>query len=272
MKINSPVTGNDNTSLIQKIPTANIIELYQVGLQMDVTRYFTGLESIQLRRCEDAGYRFYYPFTIFGDNDFYQDLQGLDGYYSEEKWEYEIASKLIEKQLSVLEIGSGGGQFLQKLSNKKCERLCGLELNSAAVARAISKGLNVIDSTIEEFSKENPGSFDVVCALQVLEHISDIHSFLTASLRILKPGAKLIFCVPNNNPYLYKHDFFHTLNLPPHHAGLWNKEAFSRLPDFFPVRLNSVHIEPLTDYKKWYIAQIDLLQNEQQPAIPLDVH
>ena len=67
----------------------------------------------------------------------------------------------------------------------------------------------------------------------------------------------MIVCVPNNNPYLYKHDFYHTLNLPPHHAGLWNKEAFGNLPRFFPMKVRSIRIEPLQDYKLWYQTQVN---------------
>jgi hypothetical protein len=47
------------------------------------------------------------------------------------------------------------------------------------------------------------------------------------------------------------------LNLPPHHAGLWNREAFSNLPRFFPMKVRSIRIEPLQDYKLWYQTQVN---------------
>jgi SAM-dependent methyltransferase len=169
----------------------------------------------------------------------------------------------------VLEIGSGGGYFLQKLSGKRGLKLCGLELNTAAVEESVKKGLNVMNATIEEFARKNPSGLDIVCALQVFEHIADINSFLTSCIQALKVGGKLILCVPNNNPYLYKHDFFHTLNLPPHHSGLWNHEAFSSLPRFFPLKLKSAHIEPLTDYTIWYLTQINFLKQKRNPLYRL---
>jgi SAM-dependent methyltransferase len=109
----------------------------------------------------------------------------------------------------------------------------------------------------------------VVVFLQVLEHVPDVRSFLTASLEVLKPGGQLIICVPYNNPYLYRHDLYHTLNLPPHHAGLWDKDSFRRLPDFFPIKLNGIHIEPLSDYKIWYQVQLGYLKEKKSPSYPL---
>lgn len=265
MKIKSPVTGNYNTSVIRDISVSKIVSLYKEDLQFDISSYFHGLETIQLCACGDTGYRFYYPFDIFGDDIFYQHLQNFENYYSKEKWEYRAVAKLISDHKHVLEIGSGGGHFLQGLKQKKDVTVNGLELNSKAVAAAKEKGLDVTSDLIEEYAEKHAESFDVVCSMQVLEHITDIRSFILSSLQVLKKGGQMIICVPNNNPYLYKHDFFHTLNLPPHHAGLWNRAAFSSLPKFFPVRLNSVHIEPLQDYKKWYGTQVDHFKESSNP-------
>jgi SAM-dependent methyltransferase len=258
MKIKSPVTGSYNTSVVREISVQKIVALYNEELRFDIGRYFHGLENIQLCRCEDTGYRFYYPVDIFGDDAFYQHLQNFENYYNLEKWEYQAVAGLIPENTDVLEIGSGGGHFLQLAEQKiKKVRLRGIELNTKAVAEARARGFDVIAETIEEFAKENSERFDVVCSMQVLEHITDVRSFILASLRALKKGGRMIVCVPNNNPYLYRHDFYHTLNLPPHHAGLWNKEAFSNLPHYFPMKLGTIRIEPLQDYKLWYQTQVN---------------
>lgn len=279
MEIKSPVTGSFNTSLIRDIAVSDIISLYKKDHQLDTSPYFNNLRAIQLVECKDTGYRFYYPFNIYGGDAFYQHLQQSDLYYQKEKWEYDRTISLIRDNEKVLEIGSGAGYLMKKLAAKgNCATLCGLELNTKAVESSKAQGLNVINATIEDFAKENAGTFDVVYALQVLEHVTDVHSFLTSSLEALKVGGRLILCVPHNNPYLYRHDFFHTLNLPPHHAGLWNKESFSKLPDFFPIRLNGVFIEPLSDYKEWYQAQVRYLKEKNNPlfrilsAIPAPIY
>jgi SAM-dependent methyltransferase len=278
MDIRSPVTGSYNTALIRDIDVPKIVELFLRDQRLDVRQYFHGLSSIQLRECNDTGYRFYYPLDIYGDDAFYQHLQQTGLYYLEEKWEYNKAASLIANDKSVLEIGSGAGNFMRKLKARKQAKLCGLELNTQQVDLAKKDGLDVINETIESFAARSPGSFDVAIALQVLEHVADVRSFIAASLEALKPGGQLIICVPNNNPYLYRHDFYHTLNLPPHHAGLWDRRSFEKLSRFFPMRLNGVFVESLSDYKEYYQTQVSHLREKRSPlagvlsAIPAPIY
>jgi len=73
MSVSSPVTGNKNTNLIQKIPVKTIIEKYQ-RIDLDVSRFFQNMQDIEMYQCNDTQYRFYYPYTIFGDDKFYEEL------------------------------------------------------------------------------------------------------------------------------------------------------------------------------------------------------
>ena len=72
-----------------------------------------------------------------------------------------------------------------------------------------------------------------------------MHDFIKDSLLALKPNGKLIIGVPNNNPFLFVNDKYHTLNLPPHHAGLWNKKSLKSLEQIFNIELVSLQYEPL---------------------------
>jgi 2-polyprenyl-3-methyl-5-hydroxy-6-metoxy-1,4-benzoquinol methylase len=126
-----------------------------------------------------------------------------------------------------------------------------------AIEKCNEKRINVIKSNIEDFSQNNIECFDVVCAFQVLEHISDVKPFIESCLRVLKPNGKLIIGVPNNNPYLYKYDTWHTLNLPPHHIGLWDKKALLKLSEFFPMRNYNLYIEPNYNFIYWINIQIN---------------
>ena len=71
----------------------------------------------------------------------------------------------------------------------------------------------------------------------VLEHIYDVKSFLEASLKVLKPEGKIIIGVPNSEPYFLGYDKYCTLNLPPHHMGLWNKKVFDKLAALFNLKI-----------------------------------
>jgi len=94
----------------------------------------------------------------------------------------------------------------------------------------------------------------------VLEHIFHVSDFIKDCLACLKPGGILILGVPNSNPFIYRHDKFHTLNLPPHHAGLWNQNSLQKLGDVFNLSIIDISISPLEHYKDWFTTQKKHLQ------------
>ena len=266
MEILSPVTESRHTSVVLEIPSNTIIDQYK-HLGIDVTRFLKDVPVVQLLRCNDTGYRFYYPFSIFGDGAFYDDLQtNLKGYYVEGRKEHLKALEIIKPSDKVLEIGSGSGYFLGLLKEKQVD--CrGLEFNPQALADATAKGLTVYNETLEHHAQSHAGAYDIVCSFQVLEHITDIKSYFDSALKALKPGGKLLIGVPNNNPYIFKHDIYHTLNLPPHHAGLWNRATFEKIPSFFPVTTSEIYVEPLQEIKEWYKVQINHYRQQNKTGI-----
>ena len=46
--------------------------------------------------------------------------------------------------------------------------------------------------------------------------------------------------VPNNEPYFQGYDKYCTLNLPPHHMGLWNRKVFERTAPLFGLKILQV--------------------------------
>ncbi|GAA0559469.1 class I SAM-dependent methyltransferase [Chitinophaga japonensis] len=269
MAIKSPVTHSEHVSLVAQFPADQIIENYrQRGIQ--VARFFKDVPTVELYECLDTGYRFYYPGTIFGDGQFYADLQEAHNqYYAREKWEHTYAVSKIRPTDKVLEVGTGDGFFLETMKNKGIDAR-GLELNPRAIEAGRARGLQMDEELIEEHAARHEGAYDVVCTFQVLEHIYDVRGYLDACLLALRKGGKLIIGVPNNNPYLYKHDKWHLLNLPPHHAGLWSKKAFMALPGFYNVTVENVIVEPLRndrgEYREWYEVQVEH-QQEQRPLL-----
>lgn len=241
--IYSPLVLDTNkTKLIEKFSANQIISNYK-KLGLNVDRFFD-MECIYLFECSKTGYRFYYPFKAIGDAAFYEDLSlHRDNYYSE-RWEHKQALKIMDEGDTVLEIGSGFGVFLKLLKSINVIG-SGLELNPHAVQKCDEEGLDVKQKQIQDLVLDTKNQFDKVCYFQVLEHITEVHSFIEASISALKVGGKLIIGVPNNNPYLFRYDKYHTLNLPPHHAGLWNRRSLTSLEKVFPLKLKSMHFEPL---------------------------
>ncbi len=251
MQIVSPVTHSNNVELIIEIPSSTIIQQYETEYKIDVKRFFVNIENVSIYKCLDSGYRFYFPESIIGDGRLYEDLQKVsDVYYMKWKWEFEIAQKFVKANDALLDIGCGSGNFLVSQKNKT-SNLFGLEFNDLAIKKCKENGLNIFKEYIEEHANSNSEKYDVVTSFQVLEHVFDIKSFIENNLKVLKPGGKLVIGVPHSNPYLYKKDMMHTLNLPPHHMGLWDEKAFQSLPQFFNMKLEGIYIEPLLELEYW---------------------
>lgn len=240
----SPLTKSPNVKKILEIDSLLLIKKYKDEINIDVARFFEGYKSIALFKCRDTGYKFYYPFTSIGDKEFYEDLSKNRANYYSGRWEHNNALKFIGKDKSALEIGSGFGAFLKLLKENKIEAK-GLELNPYAVLKCNEEGLDVKQKLIQEEAETNKNVYEVVCYFQVLEHITDVYSFIESSIAVLKKNGKLIIGVPNNNPFLFVNDKFHTLNLPPHHAGLWDKKSLKALEKIFPIKLQNIEFEPL---------------------------
>ncbi|MBX2930491.1 MAG: class I SAM-dependent methyltransferase [Chitinophagaceae bacterium] len=261
--LKSPITGSENISKEIELDIQKIKELY-ADLNVDVSVFFKNYTSISIYQCNDSGYRFYYPFDIMGDDHFYEQLSfENEDYYPEKKWEFIKAISAIRKDDTLLEVGCGNGYFLD-LCKKKNIAATGLEINQKSIANCTKKGLNVLSEYVQEHAIKNAEKYDIVCSFQVLEHIVDVDDFIKACMQCLKPGGKLIYAIPNSNPYLFRYDIYHTLNLPPHHAGLWNKKALHNLKKYYPLNVCSIETEPvIVHYKKWWDVHLNHLREKR---------
>ncbi len=264
--MNTPFPNKKTSTLIGVKSTDAIISKYMHELNIDVSRYFRQLPEIQIYRCNQTGYKFYYPFDISGDSFFYEHLQQYEWYYMPWKWEHEQAAKLIKSGMKVLEVGCGMGGFLKEVSNRVPDiEITGLELNQSAVERGKSEGLNILAESIEEHAEAHPGTYDLVCSFQVLEHIADVKSFIEGQIKALKKGGKIIVSVPNNRGFLG--DSYNILNMPPHHMGLWDKISLKKMGDYFGLKYHSTHFEPLQPYHSNYFQRVKQSKLRSYPKL-----
>ena len=255
MSMNSPLVSTADYKVIDAIQTNEIIELYKKKIGIDVSSFFEGINNIEIRECQSTNYRYYYPYNLEGDSTFYDKLSGKVGYYFHREWQYNQAKKIVQPNQKILDIGCGSGIFLESLKDITVN-IYGAEFNPSAIKQCQEKGINTFTQDIKEISQTHTNYFDVVTYFQVLEHISDVKSFIDNSLKVLKPNGKLVIAVPNNNPYLFKNEKYHTLNLPPHHLGLWNVEALSKLPSIFDIKTISIVTEPMIHFSHWIKVQL----------------
>lgn len=242
---NSPITGSKNVILVKRLHTSVIVRDYMDKLNIDVSETYSALQGIlSVYECRDTGYKFYHPFELAGDGEFYDALStDEDRYYSSWKKEYEFATDIIKKQNQprILDVGCGVGNFISRVGDF-CEAT-GLEISETAVEKARANGLDVRREEIGEHSERNEGRYDVVCAFQVLEHVPNPAKFLTACINCLKRGGSLVLAVPNCDPYYSCGQLYAVVNLPPHHMGLWNAKVFAKLASYFPLSLEATEYD-----------------------------
>jgi len=109
------------------------------------------------------------------------------------------------KHRKVLDIGCGGG-ILSEAMAARGAAVTGIDMAeiSLDVARMHlhESGLTVDYQkiTAEQFATENAGQFDVVCCLEMLEHVPDPASIIVAAAQTLKPDGTLVLSTLNRNP------------------------------------------------------------------------
>lgn len=245
----SPITHSNRVEIWDEFPAEAIIHAYQQQLSLDVARLMPTEGKVRVGRCLDSGFRFFWPFSVVGDEKFYQDLAACFPHSGSVRWEHKTGLRHVQAGMKVLEVGCGPGVFLTEMRAKGAE-CTGLELNSQIAEKARAKGFTVEHQMLDAHAAQHEGSYDAICFFQVLEHIADVKPFLDAALKAVKKGGLIILAVPNNNPWLFHHDRMHTLNLPPHHMGLWDKEALQALTRHFEMDPVEFRVEPMLFFRQ----------------------
>jgi 2-polyprenyl-6-hydroxyphenyl methylase / 3-demethylubiquinone-9 3-methyltransferase len=122
--------------------------------------------------------------------------------------------ELIEKaiggftQKRVVDVGCGGGILTEAMARQGAT-VKGIDLAEKAlkVARlhSLESGVKVEYEEIaaEDLAEREPGQYDVVTCMEMLEHVPDPAQTIRACATLVKPGGHVFFSTLNRNPKSY---------------------------------------------------------------------
>ncbi len=105
---------------------------------------------------------------------------------------------------SLLDIGCGGGIFSESMVVRGA-KVVGIDMGTAPLSvakmHALETNLEIeyMQCTAEELANKNPSSFDLVCCLEMLEHVPDPQAVVAACAALTKDGGSIYLSTINRN-------------------------------------------------------------------------
>ena len=105
----------------------------------------------------------------------------------------------------VLDVGCGGGILADSMARRGAQVL-GIDLATKALRvaqlhalEAETPDIQYREVAVEALAEEQPGSFDTVTCMEMLEHVPDPGSVVAACAKLVKPGGWVFFSTINRN-------------------------------------------------------------------------
>jgi 2-polyprenyl-6-hydroxyphenyl methylase/3-demethylubiquinone-9 3-methyltransferase len=111
-------------------------------------------------------------------------------------------------QQRLLDVGCGGGILCEAMAQRGAQ-VSGIDMAESPLAVAelhkLESGVEVKYQrlTAEELAEQEAGQYDIVTCLEMLEHVPDPASVISACAKLAKPGGHLYFSTINRNPKAY---------------------------------------------------------------------
>lgn len=163
-----------------------------------------------------------------------------------------LINSFSSENKKLLDVGCGTGDFLQTAQNNNWQ-VYGIEPNEKARTIANKKTNNSVFE-IDQLSKFERNSFDVITLWHVLEHLPNLENQMVVFKELLKPHGTLIIAVPNYKSFDAKHyaEFWAAFDVPRH---LWhfNKTSVSKLVSKFQMEV--IKIKPMW-FDAFYVSML----------------
>lgn len=174
------------------------------------------------------------------------------------------------KDLSVLDIGCGGGLVCEPLA-RLGGQVTGIDAGEKAIAvakdHAQESNLNITYKC--ETSDTHNKKYDVVLALEIIEHVDNVEGFIASVLKCVKPNGIVIFSTLNRTPKSFALGIVaaeYLLRWVPRGTHTWGQfikpsELATQVKShsFMPIDITGMIYNPLTD--QFSLSEKDIAAN-----------
>lgn len=202
-----------------------------------------------------------YQDAYFGADTLYSEhLSLLDRFQEEQdinKFLLPFERRILEliyqrhKTEHVVDVGCGTGRFLRAVREISLSAT-GYEVADVLVQRLQHHGLNVVRGGIVDFLAAKDQPCDVLCLLEVMEHLETPGQLIRDIMTTKKPKF-LYVVVPNYRVRRFYDGRFACHDVPPNHLSWWGESSLEKL---LSMTGYEVHVESIPECRRSLLSHL----------------
>lgn len=176
-------------------------------------------------------------------------------------WIKELTGGIAGK--NIIDVGCGGGILAESMAVAGAT-VTGIDLAEKSLKIAKLHGLesgvqvNYRNISAEDMAAEQPGQYDIVTCMEMLEHVPDPGSIIQACSTLVKPGGWVFFSTLNRNPKSFLFAIVgaeYVLRMLPRGTHSWKSfirpselATSARQAGLEPAELKGMSYNPITEH------------------------